>query len=160
MGEDRGRLELGLGRKDQQGAAASSSARQQAFSSTERLEEGTRQLEAAARQALETETVSEEVLTDLGSQRELIQSVRSSMRTIGTELSQARQSLGRMLHRAQQNRLMTLVIMFVLGFGLLVWACCFFGLGLKETVLVASSMLLLGGAAVLIRRQLKLRAGR
>mmetsp|Transcript_30418 Transcript_30418/g.45881 ORF Transcript_30418/g.45881 Transcript_30418/m.45881 type:complete len:283 (+) Transcript_30418:123-971(+) len=135
----------------------SDAARQQAFRSTETLEDGTRKLQDAVRQALETETVSAEVLSDLTSQREMITSVRSKMRTIGNELSQARQSLSRMLQRAQQNRLVTSVITLVLGLGLAIWLCCFFGLDLKYTILLAVCLLVLIVAVMAVRRRRSVR---
>lgn len=129
--------------------------RQAACQSTELLEQGTRKLQDAVRIALETESVSEEVLSDLSSQRETITSVRSKMRTIGAELSQARQSLTRMLAHVQRNKLATVVISFVLGFGLMIWVCCLFGLPFKTTVLLALAFLLLSAAGCAVRKRLK-----
>mmetsp|Transcript_111818 Transcript_111818/g.280101 ORF Transcript_111818/g.280101 Transcript_111818/m.280101 type:complete len:296 (+) Transcript_111818:134-1021(+) len=138
--------------------AASRSSRQSALQSTELMERGTQQLQEAVRQALETEVISNEVMDDLSSQRESISGIRGKMRTIGTELSQARQSLGRMLQRAQQNRLITLVICAVLGFALAFWALCFFGLPLKYTLMLAAATLVLCAAGIVLRSRLKARA--
>jgi len=156
--EESGRRSLRLDGREVVGGGVGSESRtnrQTASQSTEMLEQGSRKLEEAVRQALETESVSDEVLSDLSSQRETINSVRSKMRVIGTELSQARQSLTRMLQRAQQNRLATLVIMFVLGFGLMIWTCCFFGLSMKYTVFLALGMLVVCAAGIAIRKKLK-----
>merc|ERR1719401_2625494 len=131
--------------------SASRAGRNSESQSTEMLERSSRQLEEAARQALETEEVSMGVMEDLSTQRDVITNVRRNMRTIGTELSSARQSLTRMLHRAQQNRLVTLVICAVLGLGLTVWVLCFLGLPMKTTLLIAVGIVCLAAAVAAIR---------
>lgn len=126
-----------------QPGAASRSQRRTAHESTGLLEQGTRVLQESVKTMLGSEAVSEEVMTDLAQQRETISGVRGKMRTIGTELTQARQSLTRMIRRAQQNRLVTMSVCYVLGSGILFWLCCFLGLSLQYTALVALVILLL-----------------
>ena len=65
------------------------------------------QLQQARQQALEAEEVADGVMTNLSTQRDVVNKMKANMRTIGAELSSARQSIGRMLQRAQQNRLVT-----------------------------------------------------
>lgn len=135
--------------------SASQANRQSAFESTGLLEQGTRKLQEAMKQVIETEAVGGEVMSDLNSQRETIQGVRGKMRTIGTELTQARQSLNRMLQRAQQHRLVTLSVCLMLGFGVMFWVCSAFGLPLRYTALLATASLLIIITGVYLKSKLQ-----
>jgi len=155
--EDHGRRTLRLDGRDVVGGGlddASRAGRKGAMRSTELLERSTQQLEEAARQALETEEVSQGVMSDLAAQRDVISSMRTNMRTIGSELSSARQSLGRMLSRAKQNQLVTSVVGSVLGVSLTFWLLCFLGLPLQYTVMLAVAFVLLCSAVAALRRRL------
>ena len=55
------------------------------------------QLQQARQQALEAEEVADGVMTNLSTQRDVVNKMKANMRTIGAELSSARQSIGRML---------------------------------------------------------------
>jgi len=133
---------------------ASRANRQSAMHSSGTLERSQLKLEEAHRQALETEAISEGVMNDLSQQRDVISNVKKSMKTIGAELTSARQSIGRMLQHAAQNSLVTVVICGVLGTALMFWALCFFGLPLKYTAILAVVLTALAALGVFIRRRL------
>jgi len=136
---------------------ASRANRQSASLSTASLERSTIKLEEAARQALETEAISEGVMGDLSQQRDVISNVKKNMRTIGAELTSARQSLNRMLQFAAQNNLITVIIGAVLGVALMFLVLCFFGFPLKYTAILAVVLSALVGLTISIRRRLKAR---
>merc|ERR1712217_554119 len=96
-----------------------------AMNSTEMMEKSTRTLEEATRRAIESEGIGDGVLSDLVSQRETIQNMKNNMKTVDSELTGARQALGRMIAMAERNRLVTMVIASILGLGLAFWALCF-----------------------------------
>eukprot|EP00931_Biecheleriopsis_adriatica_P034827 TRINITY_DN20097_c0_g1_i1.p1 TRINITY_DN20097_c0_g1~~TRINITY_DN20097_c0_g1_i1.p1 ORF type:complete len:277 (-),score=66.53 TRINITY_DN20097_c0_g1_i1:165-995(-) len=137
------------------GSSAGAAERRSAVQATEMMERSSSKLQDAIRVSLETEEVSQGVVSDLAAQRETILRTRSNMRTIDTELSQARQSLGRMLAMAQRNRTMTLAIAAIFALGLSFWALCAFGLPLKTTLILAIGVLLLLSAAFLVRRRMQ-----
>eukprot|EP00930_Biecheleria_cincta_P048164 TRINITY_DN33512_c0_g1_i1.p1 TRINITY_DN33512_c0_g1~~TRINITY_DN33512_c0_g1_i1.p1 ORF type:complete len:292 (+),score=68.69 TRINITY_DN33512_c0_g1_i1:52-876(+) len=137
------------------GGAHASAERSSAMHSTEMMERSSAQLQEAKRLALESEQVSAGVLSDLAAQRDNILNVRGNMRTIGTELGQARRSLDRMLALAQRNRTMTIFIAVTFALGLSFWALCVLGLPLKTTLLLALATVLLLAAALTLRRRLK-----
>merc|ERR1711963_1218386 len=86
-------------------------------------------------------------------QRETILHARGNMGIVGIELNSARRTLGRMIHRAQQNQLLAAVIAIVLGFGLAVWAFCILGLPLKWTLLFSVILLVTSVAYVVLRNR-------
>lgn len=136
---------------------ASRANRQSAMHSTEMMERGSLKLEEAVRQALEAEEISQGVMSDLSQQRDVLGSVRNNMRTIGAELTSARQSINRMLQHAAQNSLVTVIICAVLGSALMFWLLCFLGMPLKKTALLAVVVTAIVGLVVFIRRRLKAR---
>ncbi|CAE8623871.1 unnamed protein product [Polarella glacialis] len=136
------------------GSSTSAAERRLAMQSTEMLERSSAKLEEAKRQAFESEAIGEGVMSDLSAQRETILHVRDSMRTIGTELTQARRSLDRMIQMAQRNRVQTLAIAAVLLLGLAFWALCVLGLPLKWTLLLAVAVIFLGAGVIAVRRRL------
>ncbi|CAJ1353430.1 unnamed protein product, partial [Effrenium voratum] len=146
--EQQNRRSLNLG-------ASAGAERGSAAQATEMMDRSCAKLQEAKRVALETEEVSQGVLSDLAAQRETILSVRGNVRTIDTELTQARRSLDRMIALAQRNRMATLVIAAVFALGLSFWALCVLGLSLQSTLLLAIGMVILLTAALVIRRRLQ-----
>eukprot|EP00434_Breviolum_minutum_P003770 symbB.v1.2.003319.t1/scaffold187.1/size278738/4 len=112
-------------------------------------------LSEAKRVALDTEEVGQGVLNDLAAQRETILNVRGNVRTIDTELTQARRSLDRMIAVAQRNRLATLVIAGVFSLGISFWILCVLGLSLKSTFLLAIAMVILLLFLLTLRRRMQ-----
>lgn len=160
MREETSRQKLRLpGAARSEGGFPMSAEQQGAARSTEMLERSSRQLEEARRVAVESEDVSQGVLSDLAAQRETIQHMRDSMQTVGAELSAARQALSRMLITAQRNRVMTLVIATILGIGLSVWALAILKLPLKWNLLLGVALFFCGAACFALRRHLRLRRG-
>lgn len=127
--------------------------KQMAQHSTEMLERCSQKLEAARSNAIECENMGTQVLNDLAAQRETILHARGNMGIVGVELNSARRTLGRMIHRAQQNQLLAAVIAIVLGFGLAVWAFCILGLPLKWTLLFSVILLVSSVAYVVLRNR-------
>eukprot|EP00421_Protoceratium_reticulatum_P068564 CAMPEP_0168422312 /NCGR_PEP_ID=MMETSP0228-20121227/33730_1 /TAXON_ID=133427 /ORGANISM="Protoceratium reticulatum, Strain CCCM 535 (=CCMP 1889)" /LENGTH=213 /DNA_ID=CAMNT_0008436243 /DNA_START=1 /DNA_END=642 /DNA_ORIENTATION=+ len=156
--EARGREALQLGGGGGGGLTRLGPEHQGAMRSTELLESSSRKLEEARRLALESEHIGQGVLSDLAAQRETMIHARDNMRTIDSELSAARQSIGRMLATAQRNRLLTLVIAAVLGTGLAVWALCILRLPMKQNVALAAGLVALTFACCIVRRRLAARA--
>ncbi|CAK9110232.1 unnamed protein product, partial [Durusdinium trenchii] len=112
-------------------------------------------LKEAKRVALETEEVGQGVLADLEAQRETILHVRDNVRTIDSELTQARRSLDRMIALAQRNRMATLIIASVFSLGLAFWLACFLGLSLQKTLLCAIALVLTLVLGLTVRRRLR-----
>merc|ERR1712217_192241 len=139
-------------------STAFTSEQRSAMKSTETLEKSSQNLEEAKRLCLESEGIGDGVLSDLSGQRETILHMRENMITVDLELTSARQALGRMIAFAERNRLVTMIISAVLGFGLAFWALCFFGLPLKMTALLAVGALVLIATICAIKRLLKARA--
>lgn len=155
--EAHSRQALGLHSGSGVEARAFTAEHRSAMKSTEMLERSSQKLEEAKRAALESEEVGSGVLSDLSGQRETILHMRDNMRTVDTELSSARQAIGRLFATAQRNRLVTIVIATVLGIGLSFWGLCFLGLPLKWTLVLAFAVVVLVGAICFVRRRLKAR---
>jgi len=162
--EEHGRRTLRLDDRDPAVArasfdSASLEGRSSALQSTEMMERGMLQLQQARQQALEAEEVADGVMTDLSTQRDVVNKMKANMRTIGAELSSARQSIGRMLQRAQQNRLVTLAITTAFSLLLVFWALCFFGMPLTYTMWCAVAVLIVGTIGFAVQRKMKTGAG-
>lgn len=159
--EDRARHTLRLPSAGRgQDTAPGAEQRCAARGSTEMLERSSRQLEEARRVALETEGISEGVMSDLAAQRDTILHMKDSMRTVDAELSAARQSLNRMILMAQRNRVMTLAIAAVLSLGLAFWALSVMKLPLKWNFALAAAVVVLGAVCIVLRRRcLRQRSG-
>jgi len=112
-----GRLEMGL-----------TPEHRSALQSTDVLDSASRKLEEARQQALDSEAISESVMSDLSAQRETIMRARESMRTVGGELSSASRSIHRMIGRATRNQLITSAVTVLVGTGLTVWLAIYLGL--------------------------------
>eukprot|EP00439_Symbiodinium_sp_Y106_P070163 s492_g12.t1 len=140
------------------GSTAAGFERAGALQATELMDRSSAKLADAKRVALETEEVSQGVLNDLAAQRETIMSVRGNVRTIDSELTSARRSLDRMISVAQRDKMATIVIATVFALGLSFWALCALGLPLKQTLLLASLVVLCLGAGLTVRR--RMRSGR
>ncbi|CAE7515263.1 unnamed protein product, partial [Symbiodinium necroappetens] len=140
------------------GSTAGGFERAGALQATELMDRSSAKLADAKRVALETEEVSQGVLNDLSAQRETIMSVRGNVRTIDSELTSARRSLDRMISLAQRNRMATIVIATIFALGLSFWALCALGLPLKQTLLLASLVVLCLAAGLTVRR--RMRSGR
>eukprot|EP00927_Polykrikos_kofoidii_P062770 TRINITY_DN57573_c0_g1_i1.p1 TRINITY_DN57573_c0_g1~~TRINITY_DN57573_c0_g1_i1.p1 ORF type:complete len:298 (-),score=52.64 TRINITY_DN57573_c0_g1_i1:102-995(-) len=134
-------------------AARNSADRQSAMSCTDRLEESSRKLEEARRLALETESIGEGVLTDLHAQRSTVQNMRDNMRIVGSELHSARRSLDNLFRKAQQNRVVVTLLLFLLGIMLAFWGFTVLGLPFKWNVVLAIALVLLGTACSVWRRR-------
>lgn len=92
-----------------------------ALQSTDTLDRASQKLEEARQQALDSEAISEGVMSDLSAQRETIMRARESMRTVGGELSSASRSIHRMIGRATRNQLITSAVTVLVAVGLTVW---------------------------------------
>mmetsp|Transcript_27477 Transcript_27477/g.64026 ORF Transcript_27477/g.64026 Transcript_27477/m.64026 type:complete len:264 (-) Transcript_27477:70-861(-) len=148
--EELNRRSLSLG-----GGRAGAMERTGAVQATEMMDRSCAKLQEAKRVALETEEVSQGVLSDLSAQRETILNVRGNVRTIDVELTQARRSLDRMIAVAQKNKMATLVIATIFALGLSFWALCALGLPLKTTLLLAIVVVFLLLAAITLRSRLR-----
>merc|ERR1711920_83571 len=85
-----------------------------------KLEAATARLQQAHKQALETEQIGVEVMSDLRHQRSVIQNARSNMGTIGSNLGTAKDRLQSMARRAAANKAIVyvVVIFFVIMLGI------------------------------------------
>ncbi|CAK8999529.1 Vesicle transport v-SNARE 12 (AtVTI12) (Vesicle soluble NSF attachment protein receptor VTI1b) (AtVTI1b) (Vesicle transport v-SNARE protein VTI1b) [Durusdinium trenchii] len=144
--EERNRRSLNLGSSIERGSA---------LQATEMMDRSSQKLKEAKRVALETEEVGQGVLADLEAQRETILHVRDNVRTIDSELTQARRSLDRMIALAQRNRMATLIIASVFSLGLAFWLACFLGLSLQKTLLCAIALVLTLVLGLTVRRRLR-----
>ncbi|CAI2352303.1 unnamed protein product [Caenorhabditis sp. 36 PRJEB53466] len=88
----------------------------QLIASTQRLERSTRKIQDAHRIVVETEQIGTEMLSNLASQRETIGRSRDRLRQSNADLGRANKTLGSMIRRAIQNRLLLLVVTFLLSF--------------------------------------------
>uniref|UniRef100_A0A8R1DEU1 t-SNARE coiled-coil homology domain-containing protein n=1 Tax=Caenorhabditis japonica TaxID=281687 RepID=A0A8R1DEU1_CAEJA len=91
----------------------------QLIANTQRLERSTRKIQDAHRIAVETEQIGTEMLSNLANQRETIGRSRDRLRQSNADLGRANKSLNSMIRRAIQNRLLLLVVTFLLSFMLL-----------------------------------------
>jgi hypothetical protein len=135
--------------------ARNSMARQGAQHSNERLQQSTQKLEEARRQAIETESVSHGVLNDLAAQGEQIRSVSDNMKTVSAELDAARRSLNQLLLVAQQNRLITMVVVATLAVCLAFWGLEILGLPFKWNLLMALAAVFAGGSIRYLRARMQ-----
>lgn len=156
--EERSRGALGLAGGSASAERALEGAR--ARQSTELLHQSSRRLEEAKRQALETESIGEGVLSDLAAQRESIQHVRDNMGTVADELTAARRSLDRMLRSAQQSQVLTQMVAAFMAIGLAIWGLLAVGVPLKWTCVIAILVIVAGALALELRRRLKANSAR
>jgi len=127
--------------------------RQSAMQSTELLERGTAQLEKAKMQALETEQISEGILSDLVMQRETIQHISSNMRVVDEQLTNARRVLDTMMRLAVRNRMITIGAVFVISVMVFIWVLMSLGLPAWKTILLAVALTLLCGGLLWWRQK-------
>eukprot|EP00928_Gymnodinium_smaydae_P052816 TRINITY_DN36974_c0_g1_i1.p1 TRINITY_DN36974_c0_g1~~TRINITY_DN36974_c0_g1_i1.p1 ORF type:complete len:226 (-),score=65.81 TRINITY_DN36974_c0_g1_i1:276-953(-) len=117
--EERGREELLSDGATTYGRGAQD--RERLTDATAELHGATAKLEAARRQALETEQIGLDVMGDLRSQREVIARAKANVAEIGTNFGQAKHIIEDMLRRSKQNRLImfcavgALVVLAVVG---------------------------------------------
>ena len=90
------------------------SQRDRLMANTDRLNRGTDKLRAAAQIALETEEVGASIMQDLESQRATIEHARGTLAGASRGLDRSRRLLQGMGRRAMQNRILMVVIIFVL----------------------------------------------
>ncbi|CAB16506.2 t-SNARE coiled-coil homology domain-containing protein [Caenorhabditis elegans] len=88
----------------------------QLIANTQRLERSTRKVQDAHRIAVETEQIGAEMLSNLASQRETIGRSRDRLRQSNADLGRANKTLSSMIRRAIQNRLLLLIVTFLLSF--------------------------------------------
>ena len=74
------------------------------------IESSGQQLEAGRRLLQETEDIGASVLQDLGSQREVLERSRGRLRDVETGLGESGAVLNKMVFRAQQNKLVLLLV--------------------------------------------------
>lgn len=159
------RRELGTAKDEQSrrsllGTGVQATQRAASMQATELMEQSSSKLEQARRQALETEEIGMGVLSDLHAQRETIQHMRGNMGIVSDELSSASRSLMRLIRGAEQKKLITMAVAFILGLGLTVYLLGILGLPLKWTVVIAFGLILILGIIVVLRRRNKERQGR
>lgn len=92
----------------------------QLISNTERLERVSRKVDDAYRVTIETEEVGSNVLENLSQQRDTLTRARERMREAESDLSRSNKIVSHMIRRIVQNRLILLVVTFVMMFSLLV----------------------------------------
>lgn len=89
--------------------------RERLLDADQKLNESSSRLEQARRQALETEQIGIDVLSDLHQQREVILRTRANVGEIGAQLGNARRMIDSMARRAAANRrIATAVMVFML----------------------------------------------
>lgn len=147
------------GRRALLGTGLQASQRSSAMQSTDLLAQSSKRLEECKMQALETEEISQGILSDLHSQRETILHMRGNMGIVSSELSSAAGTLNRLIRGAERKKLLTYLVAFMLSLGLTVWALSTFGgLSLSATIGVAVVIVFLTAVAVVVRQRLKGRA--
>ena len=88
--------------------------RSRLMATNDRMARGTDKLRAAAQIALETEEVGASIMQDLESQRATIEHARGTLAGASRGLDRSRRLLQGMGRRAMQNRILMVVIIFVL----------------------------------------------
>lgn len=85
----------------------------------QKLDAATARLEEARRQALESEQIGVEVMSDLRHQRDVIKNARNNMSTIGSNLGTAKDRIQSMARRAAANKIIVyvVVIFFIIMLG-------------------------------------------
>ncbi|XP_075242637.1 vesicle transport through interaction with t-SNAREs homolog 1A-like [Convolutriloba macropyga] len=102
--------------------------RQNLLKNSERIERGTRRLEAGNKVAIETEELGAEILRDLHDQGETIERSRERLRQMNADLGKSSRVLSAMLMRVIQNRIALVVIVLIL-----------FGVAITVTVILTNS---------------------
>mmetsp|Transcript_67318 Transcript_67318/g.161404 ORF Transcript_67318/g.161404 Transcript_67318/m.161404 type:complete len:267 (-) Transcript_67318:172-972(-) len=130
------------------------SERQAAMQSTELLERSTAQLEKARMQALETEQISEGILSDLAMQRETIQHISTNIHVVDEQLSNARRVLDTMTRLAMRNRMITMAVTLILSLMAMIWVLTVaLGQDTLTTCLLATIFVALGAGAMWWRQK-------
>jgi vesicle transport through interaction with t-SNAREs protein 1 len=142
-------------RKALLGTGAQAAQRASAMHSTELLQQSSQKLENVKMEALETEDISMGILSDLHSQRETILHMRANMGIVSTELSSAARTLRSLIRGAEQKKLLTYLVAFVLGLGLTCWLLSCLGLSMGKTVAVACSIVVFTLVVVVVRQRLR-----
>ncbi|XP_063715665.1 vesicle transport through interaction with t-SNAREs homolog 1A-like [Symsagittifera roscoffensis] len=88
--------------------------KQNLLKNSERIERGTRRLEAGNKVAIETEELGAEILRDLHEQGETIEKSRQRLRSMNADLGKSSRVLSAMLMRAIQHRIALMLIVLVL----------------------------------------------
>merc|ERR1712008_211699 len=81
----------------------------------EQLDSASSHLDQARRQALETEQIGLDVLTDLRDQRETIKRTHANVGDLGANMAEAKAKIENLLRRARQNKIMTYAILAFLA---------------------------------------------
>jgi len=88
--------------------------RQNLLKNSERIERGTRRLDAGHKVAIETEELGAEILRDLHEQGETIEKSRERLRQMNADLGKSSRVLSAMLMRVIQNRIALVVVGLIL----------------------------------------------
>jgi vesicle transport through interaction with t-SNAREs protein 1 len=97
-----------LGRGD--GDTGTVIGKSRAFAANQKLDAATARLQEAHKQALESEQIGVEVMSDLRHQRDVIKNARNNMSTIGSNLGTAKDRLQSMARRAAANKIIVYVV--------------------------------------------------
>ncbi|KAI6224909.1 T-SNARE coiled-coil-like proteiny domain-containing protein [Aphelenchoides besseyi] len=92
----------------------------QLIANTERMDRTSRKIQDAYRVTVETEEIGSSVLQNLSQQRETLNRARERLREGESELSSSNRLLQLMIQRVIQNRLILIVVTFVMMFMLLI----------------------------------------
>ncbi|CAO1625694.1 unnamed protein product [Jaminaea pallidilutea] len=95
-------------------AGNSESQRQRLLQGSATLEDGQRRLQESNRIALETEDLGADILRDLRGQREQIEHSRDTLRQADGNIERSSKTLGRMIRRAKQQKVIMIGIITVL----------------------------------------------
>merc|ERR1711953_998601 len=109
------------------GRRANDEAGDRLTSATGKLRDATSMLETAKRQALESEDIAVEVISDLNAQRNTILRTRKNMTEFGANIGAAKDTLDRMFRHIAANRIMIYAVGFF--FLLMIGAVVYFTMG-------------------------------
>lgn len=93
--------------------------RERLLGATDGLDQATKRLEQATREALETERIGIDVMSDLRQQREIILSIGANVGEVSENTGVAKKLLDSMMRRAMMNRMVTYVAVGVVALALI-----------------------------------------